>query len=681
MVKCLQHILTHSKMLPSRGPLMFILLVLSGTCVPSTALLGRNVDDLLQFWSDAQTKATSSGLEILFKNNATSKTSLLAGWLAHGKVTTDMVACELPGELKDQGQCLEWTNGWRVESFWKNLGRLNTVTGLQCSTVHWRPPQDGAGQETPEDCYNMTGFYWFGGFESSSQVWPINTFQANSSAFITGDTYQSFMYGGVLEGMFLSSSGVGIYVDETTPLYLSVNQAGSHMLCLKGKVGANTPFFNVPQAFLKYDICKAANLLELWRGVSEVYLPKPAVVPSSDVLRHPVWTTWASYKENINDSTVLEFAEDVLKNNFSISQLEIDDRWTPHYGDFVFDNQTFSGAANLIKNLTQKGIVTTVWMHPFLNTDSNAFRELSAKGYLIQELNSSRPHVVTWWRGSAGVIDVTNPDAVKWYLEKVKALRDAYNVTSFKFDAGEISWIGGPYKLSNQLAHPNYLTRTYIEMTFLADTDQRRQEVRVGYRSQASTLMVRMLDRQSDWSNTLGLKTLIPCALVFGFMGYPYVLPDMIGGNAYGPNPDSELFVRWLQATVFMPVLQFSITPWSYNATVLELTGKYIRLHEQYADKIVDLADHAQKTGEPINRPLWWLDPEDTTALQLDSEFLLGDDLLVAPVLEQGARSRDIYLPKGQWRDELRGRVVQGGAWIRNYPASLEELPYFTKIG
>ena len=87
--------------------------------------------------------------------------------------------------------------------------------------------------------------------------------------------------------------------------------------------------------------------------------------------------------------------------------------------------------------------------------------------------------------------------------------------------------------------------------------------------------------------------------------------------------------------------------------------------------------------GSPINRPIWWLDPFDEDALACDSEFLLGDDILVAPVLDEGATSRDIYLPAGVWRDGANPGQPdrEGRAWIRGYSADLFTLPYFTRVG
>jgi len=161
-----------------------------------------------------------------------------------------------------------------------------------------------------------------------------------------------------------------------------------------------------------------------------------------------------------------------------------------------------------------------------------------------------------------------------------------------------------------------------------------------------------MLDKNSNWDNTNGLKTLINTALTFGILGYPFILPDMIGGNAYsGIKPNRELFIRWLQATPLMPAMQFSIVPWQYDGEVINITQKFVKLHEEYSDLIIDLANEAVQTGAPIIRPLWWISPLDEESQITDSEFLLGNNTLVAPILEQNARSRNIYLPAGKWKD------------------------------
>ena len=131
-------------------------------------------------------------------------------------------------------------------------------------------------------------------------------------------------------------------------------------------------------------------------------------------------------------------------------------------------------------------------------------------------------------------------------------------------------------------------------------------EVRSAYRSQDVPVFFRMLDKDSHWSYENGLRSVIPTALFMGIIGYPFILPDMIGGNGYGDNeplrttaiPDRELFVRWLELNAFLPSMQFSIVPWQYDDEVVKIAGKFVRLHESFvAPEIIKAAEHTLKTG------------------------------------------------------------------------------------
>ena len=102
-------------------------------------------------------------------------------------------------------------------------------------------------------------------------------------------------------------------------------------------------------------------------------------------------------------------------------------------------------------------------------------------------------------------------------------------------------------------------------------------------------------------------------------------------------------------------------------------------LHEKWADMMIYLARESVRTGAPIIRPLWWADPDNEDAQTIDSQFLVGDELLVAPILEKGATTRNVYLPSGTWRDENTGKDLVGGRWYYGYPAKLADLPHFIR--
>jgi alpha-glucosidase (family GH31 glycosyl hydrolase) len=190
-----------------------------------------------------------------------------------------------------------------------------------------------------------------------------------------------------------------------------------------------------------------------------------------------------------------------------------------------------------------------------------------------------------------------------------------------------------------------------------------------------------MLDKDSKWGYDNGLKTMIPTALMMSIAGYSFILPDMIGGNAYGNFPPKELYIRWLEVNTFMPALQFSINPWDFGQSseeVINITKQMLKIHEQYTPLLIELAKNATITGEPILRPVWWVAPNDEKTYAIDDQFLVGNDLLVAPITTEGSRKRNIYLPSGQWKDQ-KGIEHKGGQTLVDFSVGLEELPYFIR--
>lgn len=168
---------------------------------------------------------------------------------------------------------------------------------------------------------------------------------------------------------------------------------------------------------------------------------------------------------------------------------------------------------------------------------------------------------------------------------------------------------------------PSIITSTYIRTV---STFGSLVEVRSGQNTQDLPIFVRMIDKDSLWTWNNGLPTLITTLLQLNMVGYPLVLPDMIGGNGYGGAPGKELFIRWLQANVFMPSLQYSYVPWDYDNETTVIAQKFTALHEQYTDVIMARFALAVSSGEPVNPPLWWISPNDTTAQGISDRKLLG---------------------------------------------------------
>jgi alpha-glucosidase len=130
-----------------------------------------------------------------------------------------------------------------------------------------------------------------------------------------------------------------------------------------------------------------------------------------------------------------------------------------------------------------------------------------------------------------------------------------------------------------------------------------------------------------------------------------------------------------------MPLTQFSLGPWHFDPETVSLCRESSELRAKLFPYMWKLAQAVPATGEPILRPLWYNFPADRQAEGVMDEFMLGDAVLVAPVIEKEATQREIYLPAGHWRDYATQKVVEGGRVLHNYPAPLDMLPVFIDVG
>ncbi|XP_068906949.1 myogenesis-regulating glycosidase-like [Tenebrio molitor] len=297
-------------------------------------------------------------------------------------------------------------------------------------------------------------------------------------------------------------------------------------------------------------------------------------------------------------------------------------------------------------------------------------------GYFVKSEDGNDE--TNWWDGNpAHYIDFTNEDAAQWYIDRLKLVQEKHGIDGFKFDSGESdstpanSVFKGDVELS-----PNSITSAYVRT---CATFGGLIEVRAAWRTQDLPIFVRILDKSSRWGLNNGLQSIITNLLQFNLVGYVFVLPDMIGGNA---NPNAELLARWTQANTFMPTMQFSYLPWEITSDDfdgVEIIKKYVALHEEYADEILNAMSNSITDGTPVNPPIWWVDPTNADALKVDDEYLLGEKILVAPIVEEGSTSRDIVLPSGSWKDGNDGKLYEGPQILKDYSAPIDVLPFFIK--
>ncbi|WP_116210575.1 glycoside hydrolase family 31 protein [Streptomyces olivoreticuli] len=181
-----------------------------------------------------------------------------------------------------------------------------------------------------------------------------------------------------------------------------------------------------------------------------------------------------------------------------------------------------------------------------------------------------------------------------------------------------------------------------------------------------------------------GLRASLALVLGLGLCGVPYSGPD-VGGFTGHPSP--ELFLRWFQLGAYLPLFRTHAAhdagrrePWEFGAEVLEHTGAALRERTRLLPYFVTLAHLAQRTGAPYVRPVWWRSPEDRALRDCEDAFLLGDSLLVAPVLEQGTDRRAVRLPRGRWYDTATGQAHEGPGQVL-LDAPLSRIPVLARAG
>jgi sulfoquinovosidase len=195
-------------------------------------------------------------------------------------------------------------------------------------------------------------------------------------------------------------------------------------------------------------------------------------------------------------------------------------------------------------------------------------------------------------------------------------------------------------------------------------------------------------DEATDFSRSAGLASQAPDMLNRAISGAYGFGTDIGGYFDVARRPTTkELFLRWAAWAALTPIFRVhgsvaagTHTPWSYDAQTLRAFRRLARLHLAAAPLIRRLWREAAQTGMPITRPLWLAAPEAPGARTEDQQWLLGDDVLVAPVVTQGARSRRVSFPRGCWRRAGSGRRYRGPRRA-TVPAPLGSLPWFTRCG
>ncbi|MEI6048984.1 MAG: glycoside hydrolase family 31 protein [Bacteroidota bacterium] len=490
--------------------------------------------------------------------------------------------------------------------------------------------------------------YWWAGIINDGYKMPLK--QPYRADFNSN-------YGNQAQPLILSCKGDVIWSGQ--PFTLNYN---SGKLSLKGR-SVNFQYHKAGE-----------NLKDAYSFASRTYFPPSGKIPDKLLFTNPQYNTWIELVYNQNQKDIMIYARNILANGFPPGALMIDDNWQEDYGKWNFHKGRFPNPKQMIDSLHSLGFKVMVWVCPFVSPDCDVYRDLMRNKYFLTD-KTGNPAIVRWWNGASALLDFTNPKATEWFTSQLNKLTSDYGVDGFKFDAGDFEYYENVSSYDAD-ATPSGHSELYGKIGLGYPLNEYRAMWKMG----GQPLVERLRDKDHGFG---ALQLLIPNMLTAGLMGYYFSCPDLIGGgeNTSFQNLeklDQESIVRSAQVHALMPMMQFSVAPWRVlDNEHFEAVKSAVKIRENYKDYILNLAIKAAQTGEPIVKPMEFNYPDKGYA-GITDQFLLGDKLLVAPVIIKGATKRSVVIPEGKWKS-FDGKIITGPKTIE-IPVQLKDLPYFEKI-
>ena len=437
-----------------------------------------------------------------------------------------------------------------------------------------------------------------------------------------------------------------------------------------------------------------------YRHAMRTWFPPSGKTPDQLFFTAPQLNTWIELTYHQNQKDILAYAQSMLDHGVPPGVFMIDDTWQAGYGDWRFEPSHFSDPKAMVDKLHAMGYKVMLWMCPYVGMDTPAFRRIAwgrnpddvrgypTKGGFLTEPTAAKPgegeynfkakpKACGWWNGYSAFLDFSHPNANAWFTETLDGLVRDFGVDGFKFDGADL----GAYNLSDRRALDPKATCGTLNNAYCAYALKYPFcEVRNTWRMQQLPVVVRLHDKMHEWT---ALNRIVADMIAAGLLGQPFICPDMVGGGDWiafipGSPFDPELFIRSAQIHALCPMMQISAGPWRVlDARHQEIFSDVLALRQKFAPTIAALAKKTGETGEPILRSLEYNYPGKGYAHVID-EFMMGEDLLVAPVLRKGMAARDVVLPPGTWRAD-DGSVVSGPCKI-TVRTPLSRLPHFVRV-
>ncbi|MFF1375017.1 alpha-xylosidase [Streptomyces sp. NPDC058308] len=466
----------------------------------------------------------------------------------------------------------------------------------------------------------------------------------------------------------LSSRGYGVFVNHPGKVSYEV-----------GSESVGQLQFSVEDQVLEFYVVAGPAPKDVLRRYTAL-TGRPALPPAWSF---GLWLT-TSFCTPYDEETVTGFVEGMAERGIPLSVFHFDCFWMREHqwSDFRWDPDVFPDPAGMLRGLRARGLKVSVWINPYIAQKSPLFAEAAAEGFLVRRPNGD---IWQWdlWQPGMALVDFTHPGARAWYAAKLRGLLDL-GVDCFKTDFGErvptdVVWHDGsdPHRMHN------YYTQLYNSTVFeLLEKERGTGEAVLFARSATVGGQQFPVHWGGDCFASLdAMAESLRGGLSLSLSGFGFWSHD-IGG--FEGTPDPAVFKRWLAFGLLSSHsrLHGNVSyrvPWAFGAEAVDVARKFTRLKHRLMPYLYGAAAEAHHEGVPVMRPMVLEFPDDPACRTLDQQYMLGPDLLVAPVFTE-AGEVEFYVPDGTWTHLLTGGCVQGPGWRRE-THGFDSLPLYVRPG
>lgn len=489
---------------------------------------------------------------------------------------------------------------------------------------------------------------------------------------------------------------------KTIPFYVALKEEATYGIFFDnsfrsyfdmGKERGDRIFFGAIGGQIQYYFIPGENIKEVVKNYTAL---------TGRMEMPPLWSL--GYQQcrfsYFSQEEVRELVKTFEEKDIPLDVVYLDIDYMDGFRVMTFKIPNFDDAAGLISDLKEKGIRTITIIDPGVKVDEeyDVFKRGKEGNHFTKKLDGEI-FIGAVWPGDSAFPDFSNKECREWWKSELKKFISEHGMDGIWNDMNEPCVFNNDHKtmletcLHNSdngvIEHKEFHNRYGFEMSRCSKEAQEELHpnergfsmTRATYAGGQRYSSVWTGDNMSLWSQ---MRMSISMNANLGISGFSFVGNDVSG---FGLDSSEELFIRWMEMGPFIPIFRNHSNmytrrqePWAFGPRAEKIAKKSIELRYELLPYIYDLYYISHKEGLPIFRPMIMEYEKDMNLLNMREQFMLGENMIVAPVLYEGERSKTVYLPKGSWFNYFTREKLQGGKWYK-LPCELDEILVFVKEG